>query len=316
MSTIELNQFIRETAQDLGFSKLGIAPATTEQQSTNRLNSWLRKGYHSTMRWMEKRADERGDIGKYYPEAKSVISLGLNYFTGNVSPKPDIGKISNYAWGDDYHDLIKSRLYQLLGEIKTKFPHINGIACVDTSPIMEKDWAQKAGIGWIGKHTNLITRDYGSWIFLGELLLDVELEYDTPFDDDLCGTCTACLDACPTNAFPEPYILDSNKCISYLTIEHRGELPTELDDKLTGWIYGCDICQEVCPWNIKFSQLSTENSFQPRENLQERPISQWKKLTEEDFRILFKKSAVKRTKFVGLKRNIALLEKNSSKNPN
>ena len=253
MSAIELNQFIRETAQDLGFSKLGIAPATTEQQSTNRLNSWLTKGYHSTMYWMEKRADERGDIGKYYPEAKSVISLGLNYFTGNVSPEPDVGKISNYAWGDDYHDLIKSRLYQLLGGIKTKFPHINGIACVDTSPIMEKDWAQKAGIGWIGKHTNLITRDYGSWIFLGELLLDAELDYDEPFNDDLCGSCTACLDACPTNAFPEPYVLDSNKCISYLTIEHRGNLPTELEDKLTGWIYGCDICQEVCPWNITFS---------------------------------------------------------------
>tara|TARA_B100000749_G_scaffold19641_1_gene14573 strand:+ start:53 stop:1003 length:951 start_codon:yes stop_codon:yes gene_type:complete len=316
LSTIELNQFIRETAQNLGFSKLGIAPATPEQKSINRLDSWLTKGYHSTMYWMGKRADERGDIGKYYPEAKSVISLGLNYFTGNVSSDPDVGKISNYAWGDDYHDIIKSRLYQLLGEIKSKFPKINGIACVDTSPIMEKDWAQKAGIGWIGKHTNLITRDYGSWIFLGELLLDIELEYDTPFDDDLCGTCTACLDACPTDAFPEPYVLDSNKCISYLTIEHRGELPTELDDKLTGWIYGCDICQEVCPWNIKFSQLSTENSFQPRENLQERPISQWKKLTEEDFRILFKKSAVKRTKYIGLKRNISVIEKNNTNNLN
>jgi len=316
LSTIELNQFIRETAQNLGFSKLGIAPATPEQQSINRLDSWLTKGYHSTMYWMGKRADERGDIGKYYPEAKSVISLGLNYFTGNVSSDPDVGKISNYAWGDDYHDIIKSRLYQLLGEIKSKFPKINGIACVDTSPIMEKDWAQKAGIGWIGKHTNLITRDYGSWIFLGELLLDIELEYDTPFDDDLCGTCTACLDACPTDAFPEPYVLDSNKCISYLTIEHRGELPTELDDKLTGWIYGCDICQEVCPWNIKFSQLSTDNSFQPRENLQERPIPQWKKLTEEDFRILFKKSAVKRTKYIGLKRNISVIEKNNTNNLN
>ena len=316
MSTVELSQFIRTSAGNLGFSKFGISPATAKQQSTNRLDSWLQKGYHSTMRWMEKRADERGDIGKYYPEAKSVISLGLNYFTGNASPHPDVGKISNYAWGDDYHDLIKYRLYNLLSEIKSKYPKINGIACVDTSPIMEKDWAQRAGLGWIGKHTNLITRDYGSWIFLGELLLDVELEYDTPFDDDLCGTCTACLDACPTDAFPEPYVLDSNKCISYLTIEHRGDLPTELEDKLSGWIYGCDICQEVCPWNITFSQLSNENSFKPRENLQERPIPQWEKLTEEDFRILFKKSAVKRTKYSGLKRNISLLEKNSSKNPN
>jgi epoxyqueuosine reductase len=268
------------------------------------------------MQWMENRADERGDVAKYYPKAKSVISLGLNYFTGNASLHPDVGKISNYAWGDDYHDLIKSRLYNLLSEIKSKYPKINGIACVDTSPIMEKDWAQKAGLGWIGKHTNLITRDYGSWIFLGELLLDVELEYDMPFDDDLCGTCTACLDACPTNAFPEPYVLDSNKCISYLTIEHRGDLPTELENKLSGWIYGCDICQEVCPWNITFSQISNENSFLPRENIQERRMPQWEKLTEQDFRTLFKKSAVKRTKYSGLKRNISLLEKNGSNNPN
>jgi len=311
LSTVELRQFIRTSAENLGFSKFGIAPATAKQQSTNRLDSWLQKGYHSTMRWMEKRADERGNIGKYYPEAKSVVSLGLNYFTGNASSRSDVGKISNYAWGDDYHDLIKSRLYNLLSEIKSKYPKINGIACVDTSPIMEKDWAQKAGLGWIGKHTNLITRDYGSWIFLGELILDIELKYDKPFNDDLCGTCTACLDACPTNAFPEPYVLDSNKCISYLTIEHRDDLPIELENKLSGWIYGCDICQEVCPWNITFSQLSNEKTFEPRENLQERPISKWKKLNKEDFRILFNKSAVKRTKFIGLKRNIDLVSKNN-----
>ncbi len=306
MSTVELSQFIRTSAGNLGFTKFGISPATAEQQSANRLNSWLRKGYQSTMKWMKKRADERGDIGKYYPEAKSVISLGLNYFTGNASSDPDVGKISNYAWGYDYHDLIKFRLYNLLSEIKSKYPEINGIACVDTSPIMEKDWAQKSGIGWVGKHTNLITRDYGSWIFLGELLLDVELEYDTPFDDDLCGTCTACLDACPTEAFPEPYVLDSKKCISYLTIEHRGDLPTELEDKLSSWIYGCDICQEVCPWNIKFSQNSQETSFQPRTNLKERILTEWSQLSKEEFKTLFKGSAVKRTKYEGLKRNIDL----------
>ena len=304
MSTVELSQFIRTSAKNLGFTKFGISPATAKQQSENRLDSWLQKGYHSTMRWMEKRADERGDIGKYYPEAKSVISLGLNYFTGNASPHPNVGKISNYAWGDDYHDLIKSRLYNLLSEIKSEYPQINGIACVDTSPIMEKDWAQRAGLGWIGKHTNLITRDYGSWIFLGELLLDVELEYDIPFEDDLCGTCTACLDACPTDAFPEPYVLDSNKCISYLTIEHRGDLPTKLEDKLSGWIYGCDICQEVCPWNIKFPQNSNEDCWQPRSNLNNRVINEWKGLTEDEYRKLFKGSAVKRAKYKGLMRNI------------
>jgi len=253
---------------------------------------------------MEKRADERGDISKYYPEAKSVISLGLNYFTGNASRQSDIGKLSNYAWGDDYHDLMKSRLYNLLSKIKSRYSKINGIVCVDTSPVMEKDWAQRAGLGWIGKHTNLITRDYGSWIFLGELVLDVKLEYDKLFEDDLCGTCTACLDACPTDAFPEPYVLDSNKCISYLTIEHRGELPIELEDKLSGWIYGCDICQEVCPWNIKFSQISNEDCFQHRSNLNSRTINEWKGLTEDEYKKLFKGSAIKRTKFMGLKRNI------------
>ena len=253
---------------------------------------------------------------KYFPEVKSVISVGLNYYSGRSVRNSEKSGISNYAWGDDYHDILKEKLYESLKRIKQKIPIDNYRVCVDTSPVMDKAWAQKSGIGWIGKHTNLITRYYGSWIFLGELLLDVELEYDTPFDDDLCGTCTACLDACPTDAFPEPYVLDSNKCISYLTIEHRGDLPTELENKLSGWIYGCDICQEVCPWNITFSQLSNENSFKPRENLQERPIPQWEKLTEEDFRILFKKSAVKRTKYIGLKRNISVIEKNNTNNLN
>jgi epoxyqueuosine reductase len=174
---------------------------------------------------------------------------------------------------------------------------------------MEKSWAQKTGLGWIGKHTNLITQDFGSWVFLGEILLDIELEYDNPFAEDLCGTCTACLDACPTEAFPEPYVLDSSKCISYLTIEHRGDLPVEMEDKLSGWVYGCDICQEVCPWNIKFSQNSQEESFQPRTNLKERTLTEWSHLSEEEFKTLFKGSAVKRTKYEGLKRNIDLARK-------
>ena len=255
------------------------------------------------MRWMENRADERGDISKYYPEAKSVISLGLNYFTGNASSHPDVGKISNYAWGDDYHDLIKSRLYNLLSEIKSEYPKINGIVCVDTSPIMEKDWAQKAGLGWIGKHTNLITRDYGSWIFLGELILDIELKYDKPFNDDLCGTCTACLDACPTDAFPEPYVLDSNKCISYLTIEHRGDLPTELENKLSGWIYGCDICQEVCPVNESASPSKTAFGRSGTSLVELIPLLS---MTQDEFSVFFKSSPIKRAKLVGLQRNVCV----------
>ena len=304
MSSIELNKFIQKSAENLGFSKVGFAKAQTHLESQLKLSSWIDNGYHATMDWIPKRSTERGDILKYYPKAKSVISLGFNYFTGNTSNKKNSGKLSNYAWGDDYHNLIKSKLYQLLIDIKLYQDDINGIVCVDTSPIMEKDWAQKAGLGWIGKHTNLISRDFGSWIFLAEIILDIELEYDQPFIEDLCGTCTACLDNCPTNAFPKPYVLDANKCISYLTIEHRDSLPSEMIDKLSGWIYGCDICQEVCPWNIKFSQLSNEEGFQARSDLQSRQLSVWNSLTEEEFKILFKNSAVKRTKFKGLKRNI------------
>ena len=308
MSPTELSQFIRKTAGYLGFSKIGIAPAKAAIPTEDKLLNWLNHNYHHTMHWMKKRSDERGNIHNYYAEAKSVISVGLNYFTGNASNQQDIGKISNYAWGDDYHELIKPRLYQLLSQIQSVVPDVNGIACVDTSPIMEKDWAQKAGLGWIGKHTNLITRDFGSWIFLGELILNIELEYDSPFRDDLCGTCTACLDACPTNAFPEPYVLDSSKCISYLTIEHRGDLPNEMVNQLSGWIYGCDICQEVCPWNIKFSQISFEEGFKPRSNLQNRNIHEWNNLSEDKFKKLFKGSVVKRTKYKGLKRNIDLVK--------
>jgi len=309
LSPTELKKFIRNTAEKLGFSKIGIAPAQYHPSPEKHLFSWLEKDYHATMQWMEKRSAKRGNIHNYFPDAKSVISIGLNYFTGTASNQKDVGKISNYAWGDDYHSIIKPRLYQLLSKIKSIHPKVNGIACVDTSPILEKDWAQKAGLGWIGKHTNLITQDFGSWIFLGELFLDIELEYDNPFIEDLCGTCTACLDACPTDAFPEPYVLDSSKCISYLTIEHRGDLPVEMEDKISGWIYGCDICQEVCPWNIKFSQTSKELAFQPRPILQNRNINEWYNLSEEEFKEMFKGSAIKRTKYDGLKRNINSVRK-------
>jgi len=301
---IELNQFVRQSADQLGFSKIGIAPAIFYPPSEHKLFSWLNKNYHGTMHWMKNRSSERSNIFNYYPDAKSIIAVGLNYFTGAASNQKDIGKISNYAWGDDYHNIIKPRLYKLLNQIKNVNSDIDGIVCVDTSPIMEKDWAQKAGLGWIGKHTNLITQDFGSWIFLGELILNIELQYDSPFIEDLCGTCTACLDACPTNAFPEPYVLDASKCISYLTIEHRGNLPLEMENQLSSWIYGCDICQEVCPWNLKFSQISAEECFKPRKDLQNRSIDDWRKLSEDEFRKLFKGSAIKRTKYSGLKRNI------------
>ena len=249
------------------------------------------------------------ELGVYINRSFSFGDISMNYFTGNVNNNIDSGKISNYAWGDDYHEIIKPRLYKLLNSIKSNLSDIEGVVCIDTAPVMEKVWAQKGGIGWIGKHTNLITRDYGSWIFLGEILLNIELEYDIPFEEDLCGSCTACLDACPTSAFPEPYVLDSSKCISYLTIGHRGDFPIGIEQKLSDWIYGCDICQEVCPWNIKFSQLSEETSFQPRYNLQNKHIDEWNDFTIDEFRILFKKSAIKRTKYKGFIRNIEAIRK-------
>ena len=297
------SESIKKKAQELGFQKVGIARADPTPKEKNDLETWLDQGRHATMGWMEKRKDERGDIHTYFPEAKSIISVGMNYHVGKG--QNDINsdlKFSTYAWGDDYHDVLKKRIFQLLKWIKESQTEIKGIVCVDTSPVMDKVWAQRAGLGWIGKHTNLISRDQGSWLFLGELILNMELEYDVPFVEDLCGSCTACIDSCPTQALEE-YRIDAGKCISYLTIEHRGELP-EAENDLHGWIYGCDICQEVCPWNQKFARESDRSEFQPRQEILNRTKEDWKKLTEKKFREIFKGSAVKRTKFAGLKRNI------------
>ena len=297
------SESIKKKAQELGFQKVGIARADPTPKEKNDLETWLDQGRHATMGWMEKRKDERGNIHTYFPEAKSIISVGMNYHVGKG--QNDINsdlKFSTYAWGDDYHDVLKKRIFQLLKWIKESQTEIKGIVCVDTSPVMDKVWAQRAGLGWIGKHTNLISRDQGSWLFLGELILNMELEYDAPFVEDLCGSCTACIDACPTQALEE-YRINAGKCISYLTIEHRGELP-EAENDLHGWIYGCDICQEICPWNQKFSRESDRSEFQPRQEILDRTKEDWKKLTEKKFREIFKGSAVKRTKFAGLKRNI------------
>jgi len=300
-----LSENIREKAKDLGFQKVGITSAVSTPQEKANLETWLNRGHHGTMAWMEKRKNERGDIHDYFSNAKSVVSVGLNYYTGH--DQNDISsdfKFSNYAWGDDYHDVLKSKLFTLLGWLKYEVNDVKGLVCVDTSPVMDKVWAQNAGLGWQGKHTNLITRDHGSWLFLGELILDIELEPDEPFTEDLCGSCTACIDACPTQALGE-YEIYSEKCISYLTIEHRGDFPEE-QNELHGWIYGCDICQEVCPWNEKFGQKTNEDPFQPKQEILDWKKEDWGALDEEGFRKLFKGSAVKRTKFLGLSRNIKL----------
>ena len=294
---------IKDKAKELGFQKIGIAKAKDSPDDQKNLESWLKDGRNGTMRWMEKRKDERGSLFNYFPEAKSVVSVGLNYYSGKdqTSLNADY-KFSNYAWGDDYHDILKKRLFKLLEWIKQSPEQVKGLVCVDTAPVMEKVWAREAGLGWIGKHTNLITKDYGSWIFLGELILDIELDYDLSFDEDLCGRCTACIDSCPTDAI-DSYKIDAEKCISYLTIEHRGDFDS-LNTNLDGWIYGCDVCQEVCPWNNKFAQTSDLDDLQPRPEILNYNNDHWNDLSEENYRHLFKKSPVKRTKYKGLKRNI------------
>ncbi len=299
-----LTREIKTIAKGLGFQKIGIAPAGPLPEAQQCLKEWLRSGMAASMDWIGRRQEERGNIHTYFPGARSLVAVGMNYYTGLSRDilAADLN-FSNYAWGDDYHLIIKDRLFELLKQVRNRVSEANGIVCVDTSPVLEKVWAQRAGLGWQGKHTNLISRDYGSWLFLGELILDIELEYDQPFSVDLCGTCSACIDACPTKAL-EPYQLDARKCISYLTIEHRGDLPAQAADKLNGWIYGCDICQEVCPWNQKFARESTEIAFQAREELRTYTNADWACLDEEDFQRLFKNSPVKRTKHSGLMRNI------------
>ena len=294
---------IKQKANELGFEKIGIAEVGPINKEKSNLEDWILRGNHASMDWIDKRKSERGNIYNYFPEAVSIISVGMNYFTGysqkDLSSKL---KFSNYAWGEDYHSVLKTRLRILLEWIKFASLEIEGIVCVDTSPVMEKVWAEKAGLGWQGKHTNLISPDYGSWLFLGEIILNIRLKYDKPFTEDLCGSCTACIDECPPGALTD-YEIDSNKCISYQTIEHRGEFDEGSVD-LDSWIYGCDICQEVCPWNKKFSKITPEKSFYPRSKIIENTIADWQKLNEEEFRKIFKRSSVKRTKHTGLKRNI------------
>ena len=294
---------IKVKSHDLGFQKVGITRAVSTSEEKEKLETWLSRGHHGTMSWLAERKHERGDIFTYFPDVKSVISLGMNYYTGyGQSELNSDNKFSNYAWGEDYHDILKSRLYKLLNWLKIEMPDLNGIACVDTSPVMDKVWAQRAGLGWQGKHTNLITTDFGSWLFLGELLVDIELDYDELFSEDLCGSCTSCIDACPTQALGE-YEIYAEKCISYLTIEHRGDF-SDNRSELHNWIYGCDICQEVCPWNQKFSQVTIQNYFYPKKEILYWTNEDWERIDEEGFRKLFKGSAVKRTKYSGLSRNI------------
>ncbi len=302
-----LTHEIKEKAISLGFVKVGVARSEHLSGESMHLTEWLKRGYHGTMDWMERNREKRTDPSKILPNARSVVAVAMNYYTGfHHREDPEAGKISRYAWGDDYHKILTDRLKELLNFIGERAPDSKNKLYVDTGPVMDKVWAAKAGLGWQGKHTNLITKEFGSWVFLGEIITDLALEPDEPIAD-FCGSCTACIEACPTDAIVEPYQLDSTRCISYLTIEHKGEIPEEFHPDLNNWIYGCDICQDVCPWN-SFQQQTSERAFYPRpENLAPR-VDSIAEMEQEEFTKRFRKSPIKRTKLEGIRRNASAVQ--------
>lgn len=299
---------IKAKALEIGFDKVGVVPAAPLSAEGSRLTDWLDRGYHADMAWLEREPAKRADPSLLFPEARSVIAVAMNYFTSHEhDDSPERGKISRYAWGDDYHDVMTEKLRELLAWIKSADPETDGKICVDTAPMMDKAWAVRAGLGWLGKHSNVITRELGSWVFLGEIVLDLELDYDTDIVEDHCGTCTACLDACPTGAIVEPYVVDSARCISYATIELRQDrLPPVIAANQEGWLYGCDICQDVCPWN-RFEKPSGEQRFEPRHEETSLDLAEVTEMTHDDYVVRFRRSAIKRAKLAGLKRNAASL---------
>lgn len=297
----ELTRAIKQKALELGFTKAGVTSAAPFDEAADRFEAWVANGSHGMMSWLERNHDKRRDVTKILPNAKSILSLALNYYHP-IEHDATHPKISRYAWGTDYHDVIPEKLNLLLDHIKTLVPEANGRYYVDTGPLLEKAIAERAGIGWIGKNSNLITREVGSWVFLSEIILDIELDEDAPMTD-LCGTCTKCLDACPTQAITEPLVVDGSKCISYLTIELKPQHPIPGDVDLQGWMYGCDICQDVCPWN-RFETPTEVEGFGPRlENISMTP-GIVESMEQEEFSRRFSKSPIKRTKLAGLKRNL------------
>lgn len=284
----------------------GVSKAEFLEEEAPRLEKWLNSNMHGTMHYMENHFDKRLDPRLLVEGSKSVVSLALNYFPEKVQTN-DSYKLSKYAYGEDYHFIIKYKLKELMKFIHQEIGEVGGRVFVDSAPVLDRAWAKKSGLGWIGKNANLINKEAGSFFFLAELIIDLELEPDGPVKD-FCGTCTACIDECPTDAIPEPYVVDGSKCISYLTIELKDEIiPKEFQGKMEDWMFGCDICQDVCPWN-RFSTPHNEPLLNPKPNLLGLNKQDWEDLTEEVFRDLFKHSAVKRTKFKGLKRNIGFLE--------
>ncbi|MEZ4816522.1 MAG: tRNA epoxyqueuosine(34) reductase QueG [Flavobacteriaceae bacterium] len=299
------SKLIKTEAKRLGFLSCGISKAEFLEEEAPRLERWLKANMHGEMSYMENHFDKRLDPTKLVEGSKSVISVLLNYFPKEFQRK-DSYKISKYAYGTDYHSVIKEKLKALLFFIQNEIGAVNGRAFVDSAPVLDKVWAAKSGQGWVGKHSNLLSKQVGSFFFIAELIVDVALEYDAPVTDH-CGTCTACIDACPTQAIVQPYVVDGSKCISYLTIELKNEIPAHFSSQMDHWMFGCDVCQDVCPWN-RFSKAHSEPLFNPHPELLSKSKKEWKEITEEVFAEIFKKSAVKRTKFSGLQRNISFLK--------
>jgi epoxyqueuosine reductase len=325
---------LKEHALQLGFQKVGIVRAEPLSDEAARLRNWLEHGYHGEMKWMAREPQQRTDPRRIFPEARSVVVVALNYYTphehdvsarvGTASDSERIrderradrtvtGKVSRYAWGDDYHDIVGDKLRELLSWMKNQWPEVEGKVCVDIQPMMDKAWAARAGIGWMGKHTNIIAEDLGSWFFIGELLLNIELDYDETAVADQCGSCTLCIEACPTSAIVAPYVVDANRCISHATIESRApEITAEVAKNLDEWLYGCDVCQDVCPWN-QMTPETTETRFEPRDGNVNASLAGILELTPETYAERFRRSAIKRAKLSGLQRNARTLLENSER---
>ncbi len=302
-SVNEIKELVIRKAHQLGFDLVGFSEYTKLDEETDKLEKWLGMGYQAGMEYMQKNQEKKRDIKKIFPDAKSIISLGYNYYTPHKhSNNKSNGKISRYAWGKDYHLIIWEKLSILEKYLKETISEFDSKSYVDTGPVMDKVWAVKSGIGWMGKHSNVINRNSGSWFFIATLITDFPFPQSDALPD-YCGNCTACIDACPTDAIVSDYVVDSNKCISYLTIENKNDIPLEFKNKFDNWLFGCDICQDVCPWNKKFSVVTSDNQLNPNNGRTEFPLNEIIDMSQEDFKNIFSGSPIKRAKLKGLKRN-------------
>ena len=306
MSNTQHTILIKKWSRELGFEYCGIAKAVQLDEDARRLEDWLHQGMHGTMSYMENHFDLRIDPTRLVPGARSVITLLINYFPTRQQPA-DAPQIARYAYGQDYHEVIRAKLNSLLAAIRQEIGEVNGRGFVDSAPVLERSWAVRSGLGWVGKNGNLLNRQAGSFFFIATLIVDLALDYDAPFSGDFCGTCRRCIDACPTDAILDNKVVDGSKCISYFTIELKEQLiPGEMKDKFGNWMFGCDTCQDVCPWN-RFSKPTKEEAFAPLPAILNFSTSDWEELTEESFKEIFRKSAIRRTRYAGLRRNLRFL---------